>query len=93
MANGILLWIEVSENDLASAAQLFAAASAELGDLDASFSCGDFSGLLDWLRRKVHRHDSRYPAARLIERATGTPPDHRPLVGALRLKYGELYHV
>jgi carboxypeptidase Taq len=75
------------------AAQLFAAARAELGDLDTPFARGDFSALLDWLRRKVHRHGSRYPAARLIERATGSPPDHRPLVSALRRKYGELYHL
>ena len=37
------------------AAQLFATADAELGDLDAAFAQGDFHGLLDWLREKVHR--------------------------------------
>jgi hypothetical protein len=28
---------------------------------------------------------------RLIERVTGSPPDHRPLVGRLRRTYEQLY--
>ena len=43
------------------------------------------------LRDKVYRQGSRYPAWRLLERVTGAPPDHRPLVQGLRRKYGELY--
>jgi carboxypeptidase Taq len=73
------------------AAQLFARAGSDLGDLDASFAAGDFGGLLGWLRDKVHRHGQRYSSAQLIERATGSPPDHRPLLIALRQKYSELY--
>jgi carboxypeptidase Taq len=75
------------------AAQLVARAEADLGSLDEAFVRGDFGGLLGWLRDRVYRHGSRYPAARLMERATGTPPDHRPLVAALWRKYGELYGV
>ena len=33
----------------------------------------------------------RYRAAELVQRATGGPPDHRPLVAGLKAKYGELY--
>jgi carboxypeptidase Taq len=73
------------------AAQLFAKASEEVNGLDAAFARGDFSGLLGWLRDRLHRHGGRYPAARLLERVTGTSPDHRPLVRALWRKYGELY--
>jgi carboxypeptidase Taq len=75
------------------AAQLMEAARRELGDLDAAFARGDFGGLLGWLRERVYRHGGRYPAARLIERATGSPPDHRPLVEGLRRKYAELYGI
>jgi carboxypeptidase Taq len=75
------------------AAQLFAQARQELGDLDAAFARGDFGGLLGWLREKVYRQGGRYPAARLIERVTGSPPDHRPLLEGLRRKYGELYGI
>jgi carboxypeptidase Taq len=73
------------------AAQLYARAAADLGDLDGQFARGRFDGLLGWLRDRVYRHGQRYPAARLIERATGAPPDPRPLLAALRRKYGELY--
>jgi carboxypeptidase Taq len=75
------------------AAQLCARAESDLGGLDAAFARGDFSGLLGWLREQVHRPGSRYPAARLIERATSSPPNPRPLVESLRRKYGALYGV
>ena len=75
------------------AAQLFAKAREEAGDLDAAFARGDFGDLLGWLRDRLHRHGGRFPAARLIERITGSPLDHRPLVQALQRKYGELYGV
>ena len=73
------------------AAQLFERATANLGDLSEPFSRGDFSPLLDWLRDRVHRHGSRYPAPRLIEQATGTSHDHRPLLRGLQRKYAKLY--
>lgn len=75
------------------AAQLFARARKEVSDLDEAFGRGDFSGLLGWLRERVHRHGGRYSATRLLERITGAPLDHRPLVQALRRKYGELYEL
>ncbi len=75
------------------AAQLFAAARAELGDLDEAFARGDFGGLLGWLREKVHRQGQRYRAADLVERVTGSRPDHRPLIDGLRRKYAELYGI
>ncbi len=73
------------------AAQIFAKAQHEVSGLDAAFAVGDFSGLLAWLRDRIHRHGGRYSAAQLIERVSGSPLDHRPLVQALRRKYGELY--
>ncbi len=75
------------------AAQLYAKAVADTGGFDAQFARGDFCGLLAWLRDKVHRHGHRYPAARLIEEATGSLPSPRPLVEWLLRKYGELYGI
>jgi carboxypeptidase Taq len=75
------------------AAQLFAQAETELAGLDQAFARGDFRGLLEWLRAKVHRQGQRYRPAALIERITGTKPDHRPLIEALRRKYAELYGI
>jgi carboxypeptidase Taq len=75
------------------AAQLFARASADLGDLGTAFARGEFADLLAWLRAKVHRPGRRYQPARLIEFATGAPPDPQPLIDALRTKYGALYRL
>ena len=73
------------------AAQLFARARADLAGLDGSFARGDFGELLAWLRDHVHRHGQRYRSVPLIERATGAKPEYRPLIEALKHKYGELY--
>jgi carboxypeptidase Taq len=75
------------------AAQLMARAAEDLGNLDELFARGQFADLLDWLRQRVYREGSRYPAGVLVERITGSPPNHRALVQALRRKYGELYGV
>jgi carboxypeptidase Taq len=75
------------------AAQLYARAEADLGGLDEAFSRGDFGGLLGWLRNHVHSQGQRYRPAELIERITGSAPDHRPLVNGLRQKYQELYRL
>jgi carboxypeptidase Taq len=73
------------------AAQLFERATSDLGNLDDDFSQGRFDRLLGWLQKQLHCHGQRYSAARLIEHATGAPPNHRPLLTALHRKYGELY--
>lgn len=73
------------------AAQLFARARQELGELEAPFAQGDFRGLLGWLRDRVHRQGQRYPAGRLIEQVTGAPADPLFLVRGLTEKYGALY--
>jgi carboxypeptidase Taq len=75
------------------AAQLFAQARNELGDLDEAIAQGDFIGLLGWLRAKIHGQGQRHRPAALIQRVTGSPPDHRPLLDALRRKYADLYGI
>jgi carboxypeptidase Taq len=75
------------------AAQLFARARQDLGDLDEALGRGDFAGLLGWLRDKVYRNGGRYSARRLIELVTASPPEHAPLVEGLRQKYGDLYGI
>jgi carboxypeptidase Taq len=75
------------------AAQLFAQASAELGSLAQQFARGEFEPLLDWLRQKIHREGQRYSAAELVERVTGRPLSHEPLIEHLRGKLGPLYGI
>jgi carboxypeptidase Taq len=67
-------------------AQLFAAANRELGTLDRQIQKGEFRGLLEWLRSKVHRHGQSYLPMELIERATGEPVDSKYLMEHLKSK-------
>lgn len=76
-----------------AAAQLFAAAGRQLGDLEAAFAEGDFAPLLGWLRERVHRHGSRYEAGELIERVTGKPLAPDDLLDYLRQTTREVYGV
>jgi carboxypeptidase Taq len=73
------------------AAQLFAAAEAELPDLADDFRQGRFGRLLGWLRERIHRQGRRHRSAELVRQATGAPPAPGPLLDHLRQKYGELY--
>ena len=73
------------------AAQFFAAAQRDLGDLDDQFSRGQFKPLKGWLNEKIHCHGKRYRAKRLVEVVTGDSLSHQPLIAHLRTKYSELY--
>lgn len=74
-----------------AAAQLFAAAERDLGDLEAAFAAGELAPLLTWLRQHVHCHASRYQAPELIERATGKPLAADDLLVYLRQTTEEVY--
>ena len=76
-----------------NAAQLFAAAKRDLGDLDGQFARGEFAALKHWLNENIHRRGKQYRAPRLIEVVTGRPLSHEPLVQHLKTKFGELYGV
>jgi carboxypeptidase Taq len=74
------------------AAQLFQTIGRDAG-MEEALARGDFRALLGWLRTHIHAVGGRYPAAELIEHATGSAPGHRPFVEGLRRKYGELYRL
>lgn len=73
------------------AAQFFAKAAADLGNLDAQFRRGEFTPLKDWLRENIHSQGRRYSASRLVERVTGRSLSHAPLIDYLQGKLGPLY--
>jgi carboxypeptidase Taq len=75
------------------AAQFFAQAQADLGDLDAMFRRGEFLPLRDWLAVKIHRQGKRFRAPELAVTVTGRPLSAAPLLAHLRKKYGELYRL
>jgi len=70
------------------AAQLMAAASQQLPDLDCEIAAGRFGGLLAWLREHVHAHGRQLDSAALVEQATGQPVSERWLVDSLWQRYG-----
>ena len=56
-----------------AAAQLMAAMRAALPDLDSQVRSGDFTQLLDWLRRHVHTRGLDATTGEIISDATGSP--------------------
>ena len=75
------------------AAQMMTVLRADLPDLDGRTAAGDFSGLLDWLRDKVHRLGAVYEPEDLIRRITGTGLDPAHLVDYVVDKYSEIYRL
>ncbi|HKD37765.1 MAG TPA: carboxypeptidase M32 [Pirellulales bacterium] len=73
------------------AAQFFAKADQDLGGLHRQFARGEFQPLREWLREQIHRHGSCFTAPQLIERVTGKPLSHEPLMAHLYGKFGPLY--
>jgi carboxypeptidase Taq len=73
------------------AAQFFAKAQKDLGDLHGQFAKGEFAALKNWLRQNIHRHGRRYRAGDLVERVTGQPLSSKPLIDYMTRKFGELY--
>jgi len=75
------------------AAQFFAKAKQEIGDLEKQFSQGHYEALLGWLREKIHHQGQRYRAADLVKQVTGEPLQHKYLINYLREKYSPLYGI
>jgi carboxypeptidase Taq len=72
-------------------AQLMEKVRTEIPDLDARFEKGEFSALLTWLRRNVHRHGRKFTPNELLERATGKPLTAAPWIAYVQNKFGALY--
>ncbi len=75
------------------AAQIFEAATQQLGDLDTMFAKGDFVPLKNWLNQNIHRAGQTLEPAELIRAATGTELSHEPLVKRLTQKYAEVFGI
>ena len=73
------------------AGQLWAAMSADLGDLEARIAAGELEAVRDWLGERVYRHGGKLLPAELAARACGGPLDPEPLLGQLRAKFGDIY--
>jgi len=73
------------------AAQFFEQADRDLGGLDRLIARGEFNPLVEWLRKHIHHPGQRYTAAELVERVTGRPLSHDPLMNHLKRKFAPLY--
>ncbi len=71
-----------------AAAQLFAAAKAQVPDLMAAISKGEFAGLLAWLREHVHGRASSATTDELVAAATGAPLGTAAFKAHLEARYG-----
>ena len=73
------------------ASQFFDQAGEDLGGLHEQFRAGDFGELRGWLQQNIHQNGQCYTAAELVQRITGKPLSHGPLMAHLRGKLGPLY--
>jgi carboxypeptidase Taq len=73
------------------AAQLYAQAQKELGDLNEQFARGDFAPLLNWLKMNIHSRGARFGTRDLARTVTGGEVDPGILIQYLEDKYGSLY--
>lgn len=69
------------------AAQFFAKAQEELGDLGEMFARGEFAPLLSWLRKNIHAQGSRYRPRDLVKAVTGKELDAGYLLNYLQQKF------
>jgi carboxypeptidase Taq len=72
-------------------AQLWEKINKDIPGLDDQIRKGDFSGLLGWLRTKIHRHGHKYEPQILVEKVTGSRITSGPYVRYLTRKYSEIY--
>ncbi len=75
------------------AAQLYAAAEADLDDLEGQIAAGEFDALRGWLAENVHEHGCRYRTDELIERATGESLTAEYFLEYADEKFGALYEL
>jgi carboxypeptidase Taq len=73
------------------AAQFFAKATRDLGDLSKNFATGDFAPLLQWLRDKIHSQGKRYRPRELVRAVTGEDLNPGYLIDYLTKKFRGLY--
>ncbi|HEU5080210.1 MAG TPA: carboxypeptidase M32 [Opitutaceae bacterium] len=73
------------------AAQLWYFALSQRPGLEEDFARGDFSWLLNWLRKNVHEQGKRYDTRALVQHITGEPLSPKHLIRYLKDRYAALY--
>lgn len=70
-----------------AAGQLFEALRAALPDVEDDCSRGDFSRLVNWLRKRIHERGSIVEMQTLLTEATGSPLTLDPYLAHLERRY------
>ncbi len=73
------------------AAQFFAQAQRDVGNLEELFSRGDFSTFLNWLRENIHCRGSQYLPRELVRAVTGEDLNPGYLTSYIKQKYDAIY--
>jgi len=71
--------------------QFFNQAKADIPNLDEQFRHGDFSALLEWLRKNIHSKGRGRKAEELVQQLTGEPLSAQPFMNYLETKYSRIY--
>lgn len=75
------------------AAQVLAAAHAQMPDLADKLAVGEYRSLLNWLTENFYRHGRAYSVNELLQRVTGADLQVAPLLRYLETKYSDLYQL
>lgn len=70
-----------------NASHLYAAALEQRPGIVGQLAAGDYSGLLGWMREKIHQPGSRHLPNDLIARAAGAPATPSPHLAHLKRRY------
>jgi carboxypeptidase Taq len=74
-------------------AQLWDCIIQDIPDLNEHIRTGDFSELLGWLRKNIHRHGAKFEPQELVQRVTGNRIDPAPYLKYLQTKFGQIYGI
>jgi len=72
-------------------AQLWEKINEDISGLDDQIRAGNFSELLEWLRKNVHQYGQKYEPQTLVERVTGSRITSEPYIRYLTKKYSDIY--
>jgi carboxypeptidase Taq len=75
------------------AAQFYAKAEQNLGNLQEMFETGEFGPFLGWFRQNVHSQGGRHLPRNLVKAATEEDLNADYLIGYLKQKYERLYEL
>jgi carboxypeptidase Taq len=74
-----------------TAAQWWQLIHKDIPEVEAQIAQGNYTPLLAWLRKNIHRQGKRYRTLELIQHVTGKPLSAKPLIEYLKARYLPLY--